>query len=129
MPSRPLGIVHVVRAPIGGIFRHIADLARAQTAAGHRVGIVCDSRSGGAFEDVSRRAGVAIPHGKALGVAAADHDRDGQVHLAPTVLATMPGAPPQAGPFDRAAEFRLAAEGDLHVAGLPRVHVTVTPPS
>lgn len=46
-----LRIVHVVRAPIGGIFRHIADLADAQTAAGHAVGIVCDSRTGGAFED------------------------------------------------------------------------------
>lgn len=46
-----LGIVHVVRAPIGGIFRHIADLARSQSEAGHRVGIICDSRTGGAFED------------------------------------------------------------------------------
>jgi glycosyltransferase involved in cell wall biosynthesis len=51
LASRQLGIVHVVRAPIGGIFRHIADLAVAQTAAGHRVGIICDSRTGGAFED------------------------------------------------------------------------------
>jgi glycosyltransferase involved in cell wall biosynthesis len=49
--GRPLRIVHVVRAPIGGIFRHIADLARAQTEAGHWVGIVCDSRTGGAFDD------------------------------------------------------------------------------
>ncbi|HEX2255648.1 MAG TPA: glycosyltransferase family 4 protein [Afifellaceae bacterium] len=50
MPSRTLGIVHVVRAPIGGIFRHVADLARAQTAAGHRVGVICDSLTGGDFE-------------------------------------------------------------------------------
>jgi len=46
-----LRIVHVVRAPIGGIFRHIADLAHAQAAAGHEIGIVCDSRTGGAFEE------------------------------------------------------------------------------
>ncbi len=46
-----LRIVHVVRAPIGGIFRHIIDLAGAQTAAGHEVGIVCDSRTGGTFEE------------------------------------------------------------------------------
>lgn len=45
-----LRIVHVVRAPIGGIFRHVCDLATAQSAAGHTVGIVCDSRTGGDFE-------------------------------------------------------------------------------
>jgi glycosyltransferase involved in cell wall biosynthesis len=45
-----LRIVHVVRAPIGGIFRHIADLATAQADAGHAVGIVCDALAGGAFE-------------------------------------------------------------------------------
>jgi glycosyltransferase involved in cell wall biosynthesis len=49
-PER-LTIVHVVRAPIGGIFRHIVDLAGAQTDAGHAVGIVCDSTTGGAFEE------------------------------------------------------------------------------
>lgn len=43
-------IVHCVRAPIGGIFRHVVDLALAQTAAGHQVGIVCDSLTGGPFE-------------------------------------------------------------------------------
>lgn len=45
-----LRIVHCVRAPIGGIFRHVVDLATAQTAAGHSVGIVCDSLTGGDFE-------------------------------------------------------------------------------
>ena len=44
-------IVHCVRSPIGGIFRHVVDLALAQTAAGHLVGVVCDSLSGGAFEE------------------------------------------------------------------------------
>ncbi len=48
--QKSLRIVHCVRAPIGGIFRHVVDLALAQTAAGHRVGIVCDSLTGGAFE-------------------------------------------------------------------------------
>lgn len=43
-------IVHCVRAPIGGIFRHVVDLALAQTAQGHEVGIVCDSLTGGPFE-------------------------------------------------------------------------------
>lgn len=48
--TEPLRIVHVVRSPVGGIFRHIVDLAIAQAAAGHKVGLVCDSLTGGAFE-------------------------------------------------------------------------------
>ncbi|WP_181707171.1 glycosyltransferase family 4 protein [Chthonobacter rhizosphaerae] len=51
MPGpKPLRIIHCVRSPVGGIFRHIVDLATAQEAAGHQVGIICDSVTGGAFE-------------------------------------------------------------------------------
>ena len=46
-----LRIVHCFRSPVGGIFRHVRDLADAQVAAGHKVGIVCDSTTGGAFEE------------------------------------------------------------------------------
>lgn len=46
----PLTIIHLVRSPIGGIFRHLADLAVAQAEQGHRVGIVCDEVTGGPFE-------------------------------------------------------------------------------
>src|ERR1043166_1055828 len=51
MATPRLRIVHIVRAPIGGIFRHIVDLATAQAQAGHEVGIICNSLEGGAFED------------------------------------------------------------------------------
>lgn len=44
----PLSIVHVLRAPVGGLFRHVVDLAREQAARGCRVGIVADSLTGGA---------------------------------------------------------------------------------
>jgi glycosyltransferase involved in cell wall biosynthesis len=47
----PLRIVHCVRSPIGGIFRHIVDLATAQTRMGHEVGVICDASTGGAFEE------------------------------------------------------------------------------
>lgn len=39
----PLRIVHVLRAPMGGLFRHVRDLALAHEAAGHSVGVVCDT--------------------------------------------------------------------------------------
>jgi glycosyltransferase involved in cell wall biosynthesis len=46
--ARPLAILHVFRAPVGGLFRHVVDLVRGQAAAGHRVGIVADASTGGA---------------------------------------------------------------------------------
>ncbi|WP_095081212.1 glycosyltransferase family 4 protein [Mesorhizobium sophorae] len=46
-----LRIVHCFRSPVGGIFRHVRDLTEAQVAAGHSVGIVCDSTTGGEFEE------------------------------------------------------------------------------
>ncbi|MEW9805368.1 glycosyltransferase family 4 protein [Mesorhizobium sp. ZMM04-5] len=49
--TQPLRIVHCFRSPVGGIFRHVRDLAEAQAAAGHLVGVVCDSTTGGAFEE------------------------------------------------------------------------------
>src|SRR4051794_24384798 len=49
--SESLRIIHVFRAPVGGLFRHVADLATEQARNGHHVGIVCDSLSGGAYED------------------------------------------------------------------------------
>ena len=45
--DRPLRIVHAVRAPVGGIFRHILDLANGQIDAGHHVGIIADNLTGG----------------------------------------------------------------------------------
>lgn len=48
--DKPLVIVHCVRSTVGGIFRHIADLVRHQSANGHQVGLICDSLTGGEFE-------------------------------------------------------------------------------
>lgn len=45
--TRPLRIVHVLRAPVGGLFRHVLDLGNEQIARGHKVGIIADSLTGG----------------------------------------------------------------------------------
>lgn len=39
-------IIHVFRAPIGGLFRHVCDLVKGQAALGHDVGVFCDLTSG-----------------------------------------------------------------------------------
>jgi len=51
LPSRSLKILHVLRAPVGGLFRHVLDVARGQAERGHRVGLIVDSLTGGARAD------------------------------------------------------------------------------
>jgi glycosyltransferase involved in cell wall biosynthesis len=46
-----LKILHVLRAPLGGLFRHVVDLVRGQAERGHRVGLIVDSRTGGERAD------------------------------------------------------------------------------
>jgi glycosyltransferase involved in cell wall biosynthesis len=46
-PAGQLRILHVLRSPVGGLFRHVVDLVRGQSARGHKVGMVCDSLTGG----------------------------------------------------------------------------------
>jgi glycosyltransferase involved in cell wall biosynthesis len=49
--GRPLRIVHVLRAPLGGLFRHVLDVTREQIARGHEVGIIADALTGGSQAD------------------------------------------------------------------------------
>ncbi len=41
VPTAPLRILHCLRAPVGGLFRHVCDLVQAQSEAGHAVGVLC----------------------------------------------------------------------------------------
>ncbi len=42
-------ILHVFRTPVGGLFRHVCDLAAQQAARGHEVGAIFDSSTGDAL--------------------------------------------------------------------------------
>ena len=66
MTANALRIVHVFRAPLGGLFRHVIDLAAEQAARGHKVGLFFDS---GGDEPRVRAAIARIPGGAALGIA------------------------------------------------------------
>lgn len=64
-PDQPLPILHAVRAPVGGIIRHILDVANGQADRGHLVGIVADSLTGGeraaaAFAEIAPRMKLGI---------------------------------------------------------------------
>jgi glycosyltransferase involved in cell wall biosynthesis len=50
-PTSPLRILHILRAPLGGLFRHVLDIARGQAERGHSVGLIADSMTGGARAD------------------------------------------------------------------------------
>ena len=47
-------ILHVFRTPVGGLFRHVCDLAAAQAERGHQVGALYDSSTGDALSQTSR---------------------------------------------------------------------------
>ena len=47
--DRSLRILHVLRSPVGGLFRHVIDMVHGQVARGHQVGIICDADTGGNF--------------------------------------------------------------------------------
>ena len=74
--SRPLRILHVLRAPVGGLFRHVVDLARAQVERGHMIGIVADATTGGAEAEttlkqlaaISKLGLLRVPMGRNLGL-------------------------------------------------------------
>lgn len=61
----PLNILHVFRTPVGGLFRHVVDLAREQAARGHRVGLIADSTTGG---ERAEQAFEALKPSLALGI-------------------------------------------------------------
>jgi glycosyltransferase involved in cell wall biosynthesis len=42
-----LRVMHILRSPVGGLFRHVRDLASGQAALGHDVGIIADATTGG----------------------------------------------------------------------------------
>jgi len=45
--TAPLSVIHVLRTPVGGLFRHVCDLAKKQSELGLQVGVFCDSATGG----------------------------------------------------------------------------------
>lgn len=83
-------ILHIMRAPVGGLFRHVVDLAREQTARGHAVGIVADSNTGSAT------------------AAATLQDLDRSIALGVTRVPMSR----QVGPSDRAALAHVAQRAD-----------------
>ena len=73
MITSKLKIVHVFRAPLGGLFRHVIDLATEQSARGHEVGMFFDA---GGRDDRVDKIISGIPGGLALGIGVAPIGRN-----------------------------------------------------
>jgi glycosyltransferase involved in cell wall biosynthesis len=50
-PGDRFRVIHILRSPVGGLFRHVRDLASGQAARGHDVGIIADASTGGERAD------------------------------------------------------------------------------
>ena len=119
-PAKPLRILHAVRAPVGGIIRHILDLANGQVDEGHIVGIVADSLTGGpradaAFAEIAPRLALGVHR---ISIHREPHPLDvlSYVKLARLVARLRPdvlhGHGAKAGAFVRA---RSASKGAIRV--------------
>jgi hypothetical protein len=65
MGGPDLRILQVMRAPVGGLFRHVADLTRELNERGHSVGLVVDSLANDAQTEA--RLTALLPHAR-LGI-------------------------------------------------------------
>lgn len=127
-PSRTFTVLHVLRTPVGGLFRHVLDLASSQAARGHRVGIVADATTGGAHAETALAAlaprlavGISrVPMSRSLGWS----DVGAVAHITRRVAQTCPdvvhGHGAKGGAYARLARSRGAVRvytphgGSLH---------------
>jgi glycosyltransferase involved in cell wall biosynthesis len=90
----PLKILHVLRAPVGGLFRHVLDLTKAQVARGHKVGVITDNLTGG---ERAERILAELAPSLALGLTRTAmprnpslHDFSALAHVRSRIMATQP---------------------------------------
>ena len=112
-------IIHCLRAPVGGLFRHVLDLSAAQAQQGHDVGMIADSQ---ATDALTRQRLDAIAPRLALGVTQIAMHRtpslcDVAAHRAITAhvrdldLDVLHGHGAKGGAFARLAGRALKAQG------------------
>jgi glycosyltransferase involved in cell wall biosynthesis len=99
-PQRALKILQVMRAPVGGLFRHVADLSTELSNRGHRVGLIVDTLSADAQTEAKL---AALAPSLALG----------------THRITMPRL---LGPADLALPFRIGRLADSFEADVLHGH-------
>jgi glycosyltransferase involved in cell wall biosynthesis len=111
-------IVHCLRAPVGGLFRHVLDLAAEQARRGHAVGILADSNAEDRLTEPKFAAirpllelGVArIPMSRKPGIGDYQAYRSVLAHTAPLQLDVLHGHGAKGGAYARLAARALRAK-------------------
>lgn len=111
-------ILHVLRAPVGGLFRHVLDLAAEQAARGHEVGILADSNTedrltAGKSPELHRRWRWHRPYPDEPPSGLGDYGayRAAARHAAPLKLDVLHGHGAKGGAYARLAARRLNRQG------------------
>ena len=113
-------ILHCLRAPVGGLFRHVLDLAAEQAARGHEVGILADSNAedrltNGKFAALAPalKLGIhRIPMGRQPGLGDYQAYRSVLAHARPLKLDVLHGHGAKGGAYARLSACQLGREGD-----------------
>lgn len=119
-------IIHILRAPVGGLFRHVRDLAGAQVAAGWHVGVIADASGGDALTE-GRLAALSPSLALGLHRVAMSRDlgpRDVTAVIAVSRLLRSRGATVAHGHGAKGGAYARLAARLLPVAGRPRVVYT-----
>ena len=109
-------ILHCLRAPVGGLFRHVLDLAEEQARRGHDVGIIADSTAGdrltvAKFAAITPKLtlGIArIPIGRRPGLGDLSAVRAVRAHAAKLNLNVLHGHGAKGGAYARLAACSLS---------------------
>jgi glycosyltransferase involved in cell wall biosynthesis len=120
--------LHVLRAPAGGLFRHVVDLARGQTLRGHRVGVIADAARGSARAEAAlatlgfelEHGVIRVPMGRHLGLDDLAAQRAVSLHAAACAADIVHGHGAKGGayarlvPAGRAVRVYTPHGGSLH---------------
>lgn len=112
-------ILHCLRAPVGGLFRHVLDLATEQARRGHAVGILADSNSEdrltaqkfAAIEPLLELGILRTPMNRNPGLGDFEAYRTVYKHAAPLSLDVLHGHGAKGGAYARLAARALARDG------------------
>lgn len=125
-----LSILHCLRAPIGGLFRHVCDLAVKQSEMGHSVGIICDARDAGDAaesklrnldENVCAHGVTRIPMSRQIGWRDFTAARGVLKHALQTQANVLHGHGAKGGAYARLASGKLKKKGN-HIAAFYTPH-------
>lgn len=112
-------IIHCLRAPVGGLFRHVLDLAEEQSRRGHDVGLLADSTTGdrltaeklAALKPLLKLGIARVPMSRQPGIGDIAATLAVYRHVKPLDIDVLHGHGAKGGVYARLAAKRLSSHG------------------